>query len=180
MFIFFFQSRSLAEPIVTSRGTPVEKPCLTQNGRMFMLLAFVAWIKNSVTSILYLLIYLSIICLLLLLYLILLACVYSVGELETSLPSWLTIISRSARQPDVFLLLMFFCKETDNFNKKQNYSVWYPSTLLILTLVRFCLIFSLITISISISNCGSSSSTWRFFNIFLIHILYVIFVVLCL
>jgi len=24
---FFFQSRSLAEPLATSRGTPVEKPC---------------------------------------------------------------------------------------------------------------------------------------------------------
>jgi hypothetical protein len=34
-------------------------------------------------------------------YLILLAYVHPLGELEPSLPSWLTAISRSARQPDV-------------------------------------------------------------------------------
>jgi hypothetical protein len=37
---------------------------------------------------------------------ILSAYVYPLGELETSLPSRLTTISRSARQPDVCLLLM--------------------------------------------------------------------------
>jgi hypothetical protein len=31
---FFFQSRSLAEPLATSRGTPVEKPCSTSTAQM--------------------------------------------------------------------------------------------------------------------------------------------------
>jgi hypothetical protein len=33
------------------------------------------------------------------------------GELETSLPSWLTKISRSARQTDVFLLLELYVRK---------------------------------------------------------------------
>jgi hypothetical protein len=49
-------------------------------------------------------------------YLILLAYVYLLGELETSPPSWLTTISRSARQPDVFLLLILFASK-HIFNK---------------------------------------------------------------
>jgi hypothetical protein len=44
-------------------------------------------------------------------YLILLVYGYPLGKLQTFLPSWLNTLSRSARQPDVFLLLMLFARK---------------------------------------------------------------------
>jgi hypothetical protein len=66
--------------------------------------------EGNILMLFFLLMYLKI-KLLVLPYLLLLAYVYPVGELETSLPSWLTTISRSARKPDVFLLLMLFARK---------------------------------------------------------------------
>jgi hypothetical protein len=100
-------------------------------------------------------------------YLILLAYVYPLGELETSLPSWLTI-SRSAHQPDVFLLLMLFARKLRLLTRTKlrllislNFAYSYTEVLVFVDVV--VVVFIIV-----------------FFHIFLIHILCVIFVVLCL
>jgi hypothetical protein len=54
-------------------------------------------------------------------YLILLTYLYPLEELETFLPSWLTTISRSALQLDVFLLLMLYVRKL-TFLQGQNYA----------------------------------------------------------
>jgi hypothetical protein len=113
-------------------------------------------------------------------YLILLPYIHIPSRrIETCLPSWLTKISRPARQPDVFLLLILFARKFTFLTRTKLRYLISLLTLLILTFVRLCLIFSLIIMSRSIIICGCSSGC-RFFNIFLIHILYAIFVVLCL
>jgi hypothetical protein len=70
-------------------------------------------------------------------FLILLAYIYPLGELETSLPSWLTRFSRSIRCVSAANVI---CNEIDIFNKNKIMLVDI-STLLILTLIILCLIF---------------------------------------
>jgi hypothetical protein len=74
-------------------------------------------------------------------YLILLTYVYPLEESETFLPSWLTTISRSARQLHVFLLLMLYVRKLDIFNKDKITLVDISQLYLFLHLLDFAWFF---------------------------------------